>query len=470
MKRRITLLAITCLTIIGSYKVTTAQCNLDQSQLLTNGGRSARNLPGAYEGQSFTVGFSGNLCKIEMLMFNYMSGTGTLKIYAGSGISGTLLTSQIVSVYVPSGSVWQQWTIASPPPVTSGSTYTFQFIPTQGGGLPDPYGVNVNTGNVYSGGYDITNPTGDLAFKVHVDDLCSISASISANSATTFCQGGNVLLSSSKQGSPYTYKWLHNGNQINGATNFSYNAYQSGNYSLLLDSLGCKDTSNVIFVIVNPLPVVSINPVPPFINYTSAPLSLSGIPSGGTFGGNGIIGNNFYPNLAGLGSHLITYSYTDGNSCSNTTSASTIVYDTTGIICTVYDTVTTHINIFDTTHIIITDTNHVNIFDTIYISVTDTLIIHALLTGMVPPNNTNTIKIYPNPASTHIYIDNGAYTTMVGYQIKINNSIGQTVFSSFINQQQFYVDLSLWSGNGIYFVYIIDHLGNTIETRKILLQ
>ncbi len=468
--KRIILIVFTYLTIIGGYKYTNAQCNLDQSQLLGNAGRSARNLPGAYEGQSFTVETSGDLCKVEMLMFNYMSGIGTLKIYAGNGISGTLLASQTVSVHVPSGSVWQQWTIATPPAVISGSSYTFQFVPIQGGGLPDPYGVNVNLANVYPGGYDITNPTGDLAFKVYVDNHCSLTSSISANSATTFCEGGNVLLTSSKQGSPYTYKWLRNGSQINGATDFSYTVNQSGNYSLLLDSLGCKDTSNIISVVVNPLPVVTINPVPSFINYTSAPLTLSGNPPGGTFGGIGITGNTFYPNIAGLGSHFITYSYTDGNSCSNTTSTSTIVYDTTGIICTTYDTVTTHITIFDTTHIIVTDTNHVNVFDTIYISVTDTLIIHAILTGMIPPNNTNTIKIYPNPASTHIYIDNGAYALMNGYQIKINNSIGQTVFSSYINQQQFYVDLSLWSGNGIYFVYLIDNLGNTIDTRKIILQ
>lgn len=108
--------------------------------------------------------------------------------------------------------------------------------------------------------------------------------------------------------------------------------------------------------------------------------------------------------------------------------------------------------------------------DTTYISVTDTLIIDAVLTGLTPPNNLNTLKIYPNPASTHIYINNGDYTLMNGYTITIENSLSQVVFTSLINQQEFYVDLSSWSGNGLYIVKIIDNSSNVIETKKIIIQ
>lgn len=80
------------------------QCPIDQSQLLTNGGVSARNLPGYYEGQTFTAGATGLLCEIDLLMTNTMTGTGTLNIFSGSGISGTLLATESVNVNVPSGS------------------------------------------------------------------------------------------------------------------------------------------------------------------------------------------------------------------------------------------------------------------------------------------------------------------------------------------------------------------------------
>ena len=105
-----------------------------------------------------------------------------------------------------------------------------------------------------------------------------------------------------------------------------------------------------------------------------------------------------------------------------------------------------------------------------FVSVTDTLIINTNISGFNPVTYQNSIKIFPNPANDHIIIDNGNYTSYAGYTIKITNSLGQTVFTSLVNQQQFSVDLSTWSGNGIYFVYIIDAQSNTIDIRKIVLQ
>jgi hypothetical protein len=123
-------------------------------------------------------------------------------------------------------------------------------------------------------------------------------------------------------------------------------------------------------------------------------------------------------------------------------------------ISTIYDTVTTNITVYDTT----------------LISVTDTLLINVTITSINPPNNINTFKVYPNPANDHITIDNGNIANLTGYQVKITNSLSQQVFQSAITQQQFYVDLSTWTGNGIYFVHIIDGQGNTIDIKKIVLQ
>lgn len=105
-----------------------------------------------------------------------------------------------------------------------------------------------------------------------------------------------------------------------------------------------------------------------------------------------------------------------------------------------------------------------------YVTVTDTLLINTTLTGFNPVTYQNTIKIYPNPTNDHITIDNGNIANLTGYQIKITNSLSQQVFQSAITQQQFYVDLSTWTGNGIYFVHIIDGQGNTIDIKKIVLQ
>ena len=112
---------------------------------------------------------------------------------------------------------------------------------------------------------------------------------------------------------------------------------------------------------------------------------------------------------------------------------------------------------------------NVTVYDTLYTTVTDTLIINTTL-SLPAPNNENTILIYPNPASDHITIDNGNYTAMAGYTIKIENNAGQQVFQSAINQAQFYIDLSTWTGNGLYFVHLIDPQNNTVTVRKIVLQ
>lgn len=127
--------------------------------------------------------------------------------------------------------------------------------------------------------------------------------------------------------------------------------------------------------------------------------------------------------------------------------------------CTVYDT--TYVTVYDT----------VKVFDTITttISVTDTLLID-FATGIAPPNSSNTLKVYPNPAKDHLVINNGNLAAMTGYSIKITNALGQVVFNQPVNQQQFYIDLSSWGGTGTYILYVIDGQQTVKETKEIVLQ
>lgn len=108
--------------------------------------------------------------------------------------------------------------------------------------------------------------------------------------------------------------------------------------------------------------------------------------------------------------------------------------------------------------------------NTKFVSVTDTLIINAKLTGINPPNNFNLVKVYPNPAKTRIYIDCGNYASMGGYKLTIENSLGQQVFFSLITKQQYDIDLTGWTGKGLYLLKINDASNSLIETKKIILQ
>ena len=88
-------------------------------------------------------------------------------------------------------------------------------------------------------------------------------------------------------------------------------------FYIYTDAVGCTGSSNQT-VTVNSLPTISISGLLPGYCINSPMVSLIGSPSGGTFLGNGVTGNTFDPSLAGVGTHTITYSYTDANSCTNT--------------------------------------------------------------------------------------------------------------------------------------------------------
>jgi hypothetical protein len=105
-----------------------------------------------------------------------------------------------------------------------------------------------------------------------------------------------------------------------------------------------------------------------------------------------------------------------------------------------------------------------------YVTVTDTLIINVGINGLNPVTYHNTVKVFPNPTNDYITIDYGNYTSLSGYQLIIENSVGQQMFQTAINQQSSYISLATWTGNGLYFVHLIDPQGNTIDIRKIVLQ
>ena len=104
------------------------------------------------------------------------------------------------------------------------------------------------------------------------------------------------------------------------------------------------------------------------------------------------------------------------------------------------------------------------------ITVTDTLVINLGTLSYNPVTYNNSITIYPNPAKDRITIDCGTLSAVTGYQIKISNLLGQEVFSTTLNQQQYSIPLNSWTGKGIYLVTVYDANRNLLTTRKIDLQ
>lgn len=143
-----------------------------------------------------------------------------------------------------------------------------------------------------------------------------------------------------------------------------------------------------------------------------------------------------------------------------------VIYDTIQI--SVYDTLVE--TLFDTTFINFFDTTHVEViqYDTILTSVTDTLVINTLITT----NDTLqeiTVKLYPNPASTILYIELLDWVNHEGLYVKIENILGQTVFYSLFDQEILTTSLSSWgSSSGLFFLKLFDENDNLITIKNLV--
>jgi gliding motility-associated-like protein len=143
---------------------------------------------------------------------------------------------------------------------------------------------------------------------------------VNAGTDMQICKGNSVTLTGT--GNADSWEWN------TGATSPSITITPSASADYLLrgtiSATGCY-TDDIVHVTVNNLPTVSFT-----LNggtetqYCSngALISLAGTPLGGTFTSTAtgaISGTSFDPSVAGVGSYVIKYSYTDANSCSNST-------------------------------------------------------------------------------------------------------------------------------------------------------
>ena len=131
---------------------------------------------------------------------------------------------------------------------------------------------------------------------------------------TAFCQGSSIHLYAGA-GTGNIYSWS------NGATTSSISVSTSGTYSVLVtNTVGCQ-SSDFINITSKAKPAVSLV----FSGLTSfckddntSKILTEGTPSGGTYIGAAITGNTFTANQAGQGSHIVLYTITGSNGCSNT--------------------------------------------------------------------------------------------------------------------------------------------------------
>jgi len=213
-----------------------------------------------------------------------------------------------------------------------------------------------------------------------------------------FCEGGSVTLSANEG---VTYLWS------TGEETPSILVTESGEYWVqVIDPFDCPSQSALTTVTVHPLPVVTYvelnNPV--FNNTPSFPLT-PGVPAGGIYSGPGVTGNTFDPATVGVGSHEITYSFTDNFGCSGS----------------------------DTSVIVVNQS-----------------------TGTAEAGEGNGVLVFPNPASDYLTIN--AKNAFAGVEYRILDSFGREVMSGILSGENTRLD-TRGLPSGMYFLEIKEVYG-----------
>ncbi|MGV3640460.1 MAG: T9SS type A sorting domain-containing protein, partial [Adhaeribacter sp.] len=93
----------------------------------------------------------------------------------------------------------------------------------------------------------------------------------------------------------------------------------------------CPNSATKV-ITVSPLPVLSLMPIDRQCSSTFLPLSLPAAqPAGGTWSGPGVLNNKFTPSAAGVGTHTLTYTYSDAAGCTASASQPVVVEICTGL-------------------------------------------------------------------------------------------------------------------------------------------
>lgn len=137
---------------------------------------------------------------------------------------------------------------------------------------------------------------------------------------------------------------------------------------------GCTDTDEATIVVYD-VPSVLVELADQTVCDNSGSITLVATPTGGTFTGNGVNGNTFNPSLAGIGEHVVYYSFGEYEDCLGTDS----------VVFTV-----------------------------------------DLCTGLNEVLNENTVHVYPNPTSGNFTVEVSTSNDVTG-TIEVVDVLGQLV-------------------------------------------
>jgi len=301
--------------------VTSYYCN----QLTPSLNSQPVNASGLTPGNTYYImvdGFAGDVCD-----YIFAANSGIQIPVNISPANTTICPGEAVSLSAAGGNGTYAWNATPELSAISGANVTATPPAVPG---TYTYTVNSASGNPLC-------PSSTTATATVIVDNCT--CTVTAGNSGGVCTGGTVNLTATNVAGAI-YSWTG----PNGFTSSAQNP--SGvtppatpgtyTYTVTASVNGVPCTSQTT-VTVHALPNVSAGVYSPVcINIVN--VSLTGTPLGGTFSGTGVLGSLFSPLV---GSQTVTYTYTDGNGCMNSATASILVNSTPVVDAGTYPAVCT---------------------------------------------------------------------------------------------------------------------------------
>ncbi len=314
---------------------------------------------------TYTINASASICQGDTYTFPDLTTATSATVHTSHFNTINTCDSSIVTTLT----VNPTYTSNASASICQGDTYTF------------PDGTTSTTAAVHTSLFSTVN-TCDSS----IVTTLTVNPTYSSNLSASICQGDTYTFPDAATATSATIHTSH------------------------FSTINSCDSSIVTTLTVNPLPNVTLD-----LSTIDTACQNWGIinltgesPVGGVFTGLSVTGNTFDASI-GMGTYTITYTYTDGNSCSNTATGNIYVDVCTGINETV---------------------------------------------------NNNLFSIYPNPTS-------GQFTIVVAdnAEIIVTDVLGQLVIKTQTTQQTTNLQLD---NNGVYIVYAKTKQGTT--TRKLIVN
>ncbi|MBI3136523.1 MAG: gliding motility-associated C-terminal domain-containing protein [Bacteroidetes bacterium] len=276
------------------------------------------------------------------------TGTGNIAAFTALNPGGTTITSSVTVIPTANGcsGISQVFSIdVNPLPVVTFSpvgpfcdnnaAYTL-VEGSPAGGIYSGTGVSTGAFDpaiAASGIHTLTYTYSDVNGCVNTaNQNCTVYASpvVSFSAVSSFCEDAPAYTLT--EGTPAG--GIYSGMGISGSV-FDPAGAGPGSHTIsysFTDGNGCTNAANQTLT-VNALPAMSFAPLSS-VCVSQTPFALSGAtPAGGTYSGPSISAGIFDPAVAGIGTHTITYTYTDGVTfCTNQVQQTLTVYSSPAIV------------------------------------------------------------------------------------------------------------------------------------------